>query len=670
MDMSVHNRDDGRPTGNRILADIEAALGRLARQDQFLEVVDRDEAVARFHRHLKLQALGSEHLPYLRCLNRVLAESVVAEVDVPGFDRASVDGFAVRARDTATASELTPSLLRLNMEILTPGVEPRLPVTEGSATLIATGGMVPRGADAVVMVEHTETLQTGGKSRIEVHRAVTPGQFIAFAGSDLARGETVIRAGEILTSREIGMLAAVGCSTVAVCRQPRVAILSTGDEIVAPGQPLRPGAVYDSNAAIVAAAVEEAGAIPELLGIGPDNEDALSQLIEKGLATCDAVIVSGGTSKGAGDLCYRVVARFNDPGVVVHGVALKPGKPVCLAVTSGKPVAVLPGFPTSAIFTFHEFVAPVIRAFAGLPPRDVERTEATLPLRISSERGRTEFLMVSLVQREDDSGLAAYPIGKGSGSVTSFSQADGFIAIDRHVESVAANAPVSVQLIGRSRRLADLVIIGSHCIGLDMIIERLQTHGVAVKAMNVGSMGGLSAALRGECDIAPVHLLDAASGEYNKYLLTPDLELIAGYRRLQGIVFRGGDRRFVGRSAQEAVEAALSEPDCLMVCRNAGSGTRILIDRLLKGRRPPGYWSQPKSHNAVAAAVMQMRADWGVTIDSVGRRYGLEFIPLQDEHYDFLVPKRRLARPAVLRFKTVLEDASTRDALAAAGFGS
>jgi len=352
----------------------------------------------------------------------------------------------------------------------------------------------------------------------------------------------------------------------------------------------------------------------------------------------------------------------------VHGVALKPGKPLCLAVTAGKPVAVLPGFPTSAIFTFHEFVAPIIRALAGLPPHQAERLEATLPLRVTSERGRTEYMMVSVVRSGDDSGHVAYPLGKGSGSVTSFSQADGFIVVDPQVESVAADTPVSVTLIGRSR-LAELVIIGSHCIGLDMIVEHLQGQGLAVKVMNVGSTGGLSAAMRGECDVAPIHLMDAASGEYNRPLLTPDLELIVGYRRLQGVVFRKGDARFEGRTGETAVAAALATADCLMVSRNAGSGTRILIDRLIKGHRPPGYWSQPKSHNAVAAAVAQLRADWGVTIASVARRYDLGFLPLQDEHYDFVVPKARLQRPAVQRFRAALEDAALRGRLAAAGFG-
>jgi putative molybdopterin biosynthesis protein len=414
--------------------------------------------------------------------------------------------------------------------------------------------------------------------------------------------------------------------------------------------------------------VEEAGGVPVRLGIGADEEAALSRLVREGLTTCDMVVMSGGTSKGAGDLCYRAIAGFSDPGVVVHGVALKPGKPVCLAVTGGKPLVVLPGFPTSAIFTFHEFAAPVIRAFAGLPPETVERAEAMLPLRIVSERGRTEYVMVSLVPRSDEGGLAAYPIAKGSGSVTSFSQADGFIAVGRHVESLAADTLVAVQFIGRSRRLADLVIMGSHCIGLDLIIERLQAEGVAVKAMNIGSTGGLAAAKRGECDVAPIHLMDAATGRYNRPFLTAGLELIPGYRRLQGFVFRRGDVRFEGLSARDAIRAAQASPECLMVCRNAGSGTRILIDRLLEGARPAGYWSQPKSHNAVAVAVAQGRADWGVTIESVARQYGLGFVPIQDEHYDFVMPKARADRPPVQRFRAILEDASLKAALAAAGF--
>ena len=647
--------------------DIPTALRDLARQEQFLDVVGSAEATARFHRHLKLRPLGSEIVPLSQALGRVLAHPVHADVDVPGFDRANVDGFAVRAVDTAGASARAPKVLTLNGEVLTPGNAPEIAVAADTATLIATGGMVPRGADAVVMVEHTETCEAAGGPAIEIRRAAAAGQFISFAGSDLARGETVLRAGQVLTSREIGMLAAVGIAAVEVWRRPRVAIVSTGDEIVAPGEPIQPGMVYDSNAAILAAAVEEAGGTAQPLGIGPDDEIVLSRLVDAGLATCDIVILSGGTSKGAGDLCYRAVASFNDPGIVVHGVALKPGKPLCLAVTGGKPVVVLPGFPTSAIFTFHEFVVPVIRAFAGLPAAQAERLPATLPLRVTSERGRTEYLMVSLVRGAEGAALAAYPNAKGSGAVTAFSQADGFIVLPQYAENVPAGTPVEVQLIGRAH-LADLVVIGSHCIGLDVLIDRLHAERISVKALNVGSTGGLAAAKRGECDIAPIHLMDPESGRYNEPFLTEALELVPGYRRLQGIVYRKGDPRFEGRALDEAIAALREARDCLMVNRNAGSGTRILTDRLLTGAQPPGYWAQPKSHNAVAVAVAQNRADWGIAIETVARQYGLGFIPAQDENYDFAVPKSRIERPAVCRFRAMLAEPEVREALAALGF--
>src|SRR6185312_3713756 len=243
-----------------------------------------------------------------------------------------------------------------------------LAVAPASATTIATGGAIPRGADAVVMVEWTELAETTQGPAIDVRRAVAPGQFVGYAGSDIARGETLLRRGQLVGSREIGMLAACGLARVDVVRRPRVAVLSTGDELVRLGEPLRPASVYDSNGPIVAAAVVEAGGEPVAFGAFADDITALERAVREALDACDMVVLSGGTSKGAGDLSHRVVTRLGPPGVLVHGVALKPGKPLCLAVAHRKPIAILPGFPTSAIFTFHTFVAPVIRALAGRPP--------------------------------------------------------------------------------------------------------------------------------------------------------------------------------------------------------------------------------------------------------------------------------------------------------------
>jgi putative molybdopterin biosynthesis protein len=634
----------------------------MAEQEQFLQVLDRDEAERRFRAAIDLAPREIERIPLDAALGRVLAAHVVSPVDVPSFDRSNVDGFAVVAEDTFGASEEVPRSVRLGDEEIHTGIIPATVLHSGEAVLIATGGMVPRGADAVVMVEYAET--RGRELRIS--RAVTAGSGISFAGTDITAGETVLRRGRLLTSRDTGVLAAIGVANVNVWRKPIVAILSTGDEIIAPGEPMQPAKVYDSNSQVLADAVRELGGEPRRLGITHDDVEALRERLHHALDFADLVLLSGGTSKGAGDVSYRVVAELDNPGIVAHGVALKPGKPICLAASGGRAVVVLPGFPTSAIFTFHEFVAPVIRLLVGRGSEERTIVPAKLAVKVNSEIGRTEYVLVGLVETADE-GLAAYPMGQGSGSVTTFSRADGFTTIGRHEEIVQAGTVVSVQLLGRELQLADLVVIGSHCVALDYLLGELQRLGVRSKFLAVGSTAGLDATKRGECDVAGVHLLDPKTNEYNRPFLTPQLELVPGYGRLQGIVFRPGDLRFEGRTAQEAIAIAVSDPACMMVNRNQGSGTRALIDRLLGGARPRGYAVQPRNHNAVAAAVVQGRADWGMTLDTIARNAGLGFLPVQAEQYDFIVPRARANRPGVVAFKTLLQQASTHEALARLG---
>jgi putative molybdopterin biosynthesis protein len=645
--------------------DLIAAIRRAARQEQFLEVVSAEEARARFARHVDLVPLAGETVELADALGRVLAHDVTAPIDVPPFDRANVDGFALRSADTAGASDTAPRRLSLNGEVIVCGHPPALEVGPDTATTIATGGVVPRGADAVIMIEHTELSDDATAPAIDVRRAVAPGQFISYAGSDIARGEVVLRRKTRISSREIGMLAACGIAEVEVVRKPRVAVLSTGDELVPPGGVLAPARVYDSNGAIIAAAVAEAGGEPVAFGAFPDDEATLERIMRAALADCDLVVLSGGTSKGAGDLSHRIVSKLGKPGILVHGVALKPGKPLCLAVCDAKPLVVLPGFPTSAIFTFHAFVAPVIRARAGLAPEPARTIEADVPLRIGSELGRKEFVLVALVAGEQ--GPVAFPTAKGSGAVTSFSQADGFLEIDALASSLDAGTRAQVTLIGNSAALPNLVIVGSHCVALDAVLGALADRGLTARTIAVGSQGGVTAAERGECDLAPVHLVDPTSGVYNAHLLRPGLALVKGWQRMQGFVHRPDDARFAGRSADDAVKAALIDKDCLMVNRNAGAGTRVLIDRLLNGAKPAGYSNQPRSHNAVAAAVAQGRADWGIAISTVARLYGLGFLPIAPEDYDFLLVESRRDREAVAAFLAALRDESVRVKIQALG---
>ncbi len=416
--------------------------------EQFLEVLDRDEAESRWRAVVGGAALASESVALEDALGRVLAQDVRATVDVPGFDRSNMDGFAVRAADTFGASEEEPVRLRLNDERSSRRASRRkIEVAAGHGDddrdrRHAAARCRRRRADrghrrrprAIRPRARARALARAGRGRS------------AFAGTDMGRGETVLFAGTRLTSRETGVLAAIGRVKLKVMRRPRVAILSTGDEIVQPGEAMRPGLVYDSNGAILADAVAELGGEPVFHGAYRDDVDALRHALHDALAASDMVLLSGGTSKGEGDLNGIVVGEL-EPGILVHGVALKPGKPICLAAHGAKPVVILPGFPTSAIFTFHEFVAPLIRDLAGSRPKPRERAARAWRSR-PSERGRPR-VSPGRPRRGRRRRLSAYPMGKGSGSVTSFSRADGFVRIGRNTEMVEADTPVEVTLIGR-----------------------------------------------------------------------------------------------------------------------------------------------------------------------------------------------------------------------------
>ncbi len=642
------------------------------KQEQFLDVVSEAEAHERFDAACAHVLPQTERVPLDRALSRVLAEDVRAPVDVPGFDRSNVDGFAVRAADTFGAEELEPVRLVHDAVAIAAGVAPPpdFELAPGHAATIATGGALPRGADAVVMVEYT-LLDDG---HVVIQRAVAPGGAVTWAGTDLGVGDLVLPRGTTLSAHECGMLAAVGVAAVNVVRRPRVAVLSTGDEIRAPGEPLRVGDVYDANGRILADAVTELGAQALACGIVPDDEALLEAALREQLRVADVVLLSGGTSKGAGDLNYRVVERLaaelpKSPGIVVHGVALKPGKPVCLAVVAGRPVIVLPGFPTSAIFTFHEFVAPLLRRLGGRPGERAGFVHAVAPLRIESVVGRTHYTLVGLLDGAD--GLAAYPLGAGSGSVSAFARADGFVRIPHDEEYVASGTRLAVRLLGREVRPAALVAVGSHCIGLDALLGLVGAQGHRTKSVVVGSQGGLHALARGEGHVAGVHLLDEESGVYNTPFLPDGVTVLGGYGRRQGVVFRRDDPRFAADASPINLVRTANAAGARMVNRNAGSGTRVLVDALLRdaeGHRPDGYQAQARSHNAVAAAVAQGRADWGVTLDVLATANGLGFAFLREERYELVARDAVIDDPAVVALRAALTGDAGRAVLQGMGF--
>jgi len=639
----------------------------MAQQKQFLDVISPDLAKTRFESAVLLTP-SEEMIDLNQALGRTLSRDVLAKVNVPSFDRSNLDGFAVKASDTIGAEEHSPITIQLLESPISAGSIPDQEIVPGLAASIATGGMLPRGTDAIVMLENADIRD----NKLVVLKAVSPGTGIAFAGTDVSSGQIILYQGDLLTSRETGILAAIGETQIHVWKRPKVAIISTGNEIIAPGQTMIPGKVFDSNARIIADAVKELGGEPLELGIASDDLSQLREKIQQALSVADMVLLSGGTSKGEGDLSYQVVYELDDPGVIVHGVALKPGKPICLAASQGKPVVVLPGFPTSAIFTFHEFVAPVIRQLAGLSPSSRSIETAELSVRVNSEIGRAEFLLVRLLEKSQNKTsdqkptLAAYPIGKGSGSVTTFSNADGFVRIDQPIELLESGSEVEVQLISPNTKPADLVIIGSHCMGLDLIMSLLKRKGIQVRFMSVGSSAGLIAVKRGQCDIAGMHIFNPENNSYNQHCLSPDLRLITGYRRKQGLIFRKGDQRFLGNNAKQVIDQVKNDASCLMINRNLGSGTRVLIDQLLDGCKPNGYLIQTNNHRAVFAAIQQQGADWGVatqalTEDSTG------FLSIQDECYDFMVSESKLQKKSVQIFIELLKDKDLQVSLAKLG---
>jgi len=650
----------------------------MSEQSQFLQVVDVDQATKTFESHIHLKPVGSETIPVREALGRILAANVASDISVPGFDRSNFDGYCVRARDIEAASETNPVELRITSTPIVAGTPPiETSVQEGQAISIATGAMLPRGANAIVMVEDTKR----DDEKVFVTRSVSPGFGISFAGSDIAEGQVVAYSNSLITSRESGTFAAMGMDHVSVWRKPAVAVISTGGELIPPGQPPQTAKVFDSNARILSDTIRECGGIPMEMGIAVDDIDELERLVSQAVSNSDIVVLSGGTSKGEGDISFRVVQQLKNPGLLVHGVALKPGKPVCLAVTNGTPVVVLPGFPTSAVFTFHQFVAPVVRTFAGVNKDQHPVVTAELAMRVNSAIGRTEYCLVSLIRQRDDSSLVdspddeiqlvhprinhvGFPMGKGSGSVTAFSQADGFFVIDRNQEFVNCGEEIQVHLLNDQIQTADLVFAGSHCSGTEWLLQELQANGMRSKRFWIGSTSGLGMVEKGLADIGGIHLLDEKTDEYNSTFLTEDLQLIRGYRRRQGFVFR---KHHLDRDLEPSqfIEWALANKDHVMVNRNQGSGTRILIDRQLAGAKPNGYWNASSNHHAVVAAIAQRRADWGIAIEHAA--YALPeigFIPISNERYDFVVKKSALGCAAVLQFKELIESAIAHKQLA------
>ncbi|MEM2319446.1 MAG: molybdopterin-binding protein [Candidatus Bathyarchaeia archaeon] len=407
----------------------------------FRKLLTLEEARRTIWEHFEAKPLGVEEIPILKAFGRILAEDVTATLDVPPFNRSTVDGYAVKAEDTFGAEENRPVKLRLRGTVSV-GEMPKISVNKGEAAEIMTGAPIPSGADAVVMAENTE-LRNG---EVYVYSAVAKDENVMKVGSDMKKGETVVVRGQQLGAREIGAIAALGINKIKVYRVPRVAVLSTGAEVTEPGKPLSPGKIYDINAYSLSAAVVESGGEPIFLGVFPDDPAELERALKRALEQADLVITSGGVSVGPRDVVPKTLSTLGKPGLIICGIAIKPGKPTTVALVGGKPIFSLPGHPTSALLVYHLLVRPVVEKLAGRKPEEAYEVKALASTRMFPARGRRTFIMVKL-EEDASKRFIAEPVPTGlSGAITTLLKADGFVEIPENQQFVDAGEEVTVHL--------------------------------------------------------------------------------------------------------------------------------------------------------------------------------------------------------------------------------
>jgi len=407
----------------------------------FRQIISIEEAKRKLLQHFTPKPVGKKLVPLLEAHGKVLAENVTSPIDVPSFSRSIVDGYAVRAEDTFGAEEYEPVKLKL-LGSVNIGEPPKINLKRGSAIEVSTGAPLPEGADAVVMVEYTNRED----ETVLVYRPVSVSENTMEVGADIRKGQTVLKEGELLDPRKIGVLAALGIKLVNVYKSPKVAIISTGPELVEPGEPLPIGKVYDINTYTLSAAVIECGGEPISLGLIPDNEQMIRETLQRALKIADLVLTSGGVSVGPKDLIPKVLDSLGKPGIIVCGVASKPGKPTTIAVIDGKPVFSLPGQPTSSLFMFHMFVRPVLCKMAGRQEKAPSKVEALAAKKMFSAKGRRTFVMVCL-HRDESGALLASPVPTGlSGAITTLAEADGFVEVSEKQQFIEAGERVTVHL--------------------------------------------------------------------------------------------------------------------------------------------------------------------------------------------------------------------------------
>ena len=603
----------------------------------YLNNIPLNEAKRIFYNHLKEAGFGcrTETVNVGDACGRIIRNAAYAHICSPHYNASAMDGIAVDSRITFGASEKTPVTIK-----------------PGEYTVVDTGDPLPDRCDAVIMVED---LIEAGEDKLQIISAVYPWQNVRQVGEDICMGDMIAPSGTELTPSLCGALLAGGITEIEVIKRPLVGIIPTGDEIVAPTSSPRKGDIIEFNSTVFKGMLEGFNADSKVYPITPDKKELIKTAVETALSECDIVLISAGSSAGRDDYTSEIISSLGT--VLVHGIAIKPGKPAVLGEAKNKPVIGIPGYPVSAIVIMDEIAGDIVSMYYGRERTKGETVKAVLSKKIVSSLKYTEYIRVSLGRIGGK--ISASPLARGAGVITSFTKADGVLLVPQDCEGIEAGEEVEIRL---NRPLSEientLIITGSHDPLIDEAADFLAKKGVKFRicSTHVGSMGAIYAVRDRLAHMGGIHLLDTQTGEYNKsyiekYIPSGSAVAVRGVGRVQGLMVKKGNPLGIKEFADIK--------NARYVNRQRGAGTRILCDYLLEksGISPDeinGYSNEEFTHTAVAALIAAGNADAGLGIYSAAKMYGLDFIPVCNETYEFLIDKEYLDNPMVQAFLEVL----------------
>ncbi|MPW26666.1 molybdopterin biosynthesis protein [Alkalibaculum sp. M08DMB] len=607
---------------------------------KYLENISLEEALEKYIRKINESGLilGKEEIPVEESYGRITCEGVFANISSPHYSASAMDGISLMANKTFGATPTTPVILK---EI-------------DDFVWLDTGDPLPSNCDAVVMVEDVIKLKDGS---IQLISSATPWQHIRQIGEDICAGEMILPSNSKIEAASIGAMLAGGVLKVKVWEKPIIGLIPTGDEIVAPKDNPKEGEIIEFNSSIFSAMIRGWGGKSITYKIIGDKLELIKEGLAKAAQECHMIVLNAGSSAGRDDYSAKAIGDLGE--VIAHGISIKPGKPTILGVINKKPVIGVPGYPVSGIIVMEKLFKRVLQTMQKVEFPPNQEKQAILSRPIMSTLKYKEFVRMKLGVVDEK--LVATPLNRGAGVVTSFVKADGILEIPLNLEGIEAGSKITVQLLKDESVIKNtLVAIGSHDPLLDTIYDlmRKKDYKKHLSSAHVGSMGGIMAIKRGEAHLAAVHLLDERSGVYNssfikKYFPKGGITLVKGVKRLQGLMTVKGNPKGI-KNLQD-----MTRDGVVYVNRQKGSGTRILLDYLLacdgiKTDSIYGYEREEFTHMAVAAQIASGSADTGLGIFSAANIYNLNFIPLYEEEYDFIIPERFLELEDVQNFLEIL----------------